>query len=147
MDGRCPGCEGVRCEERFLRLLALDHSREGPWGPLHGVAVACYRLQHPASLRPGEPAVLLGLLEAYLNGGLEGAHRVEQRLRRANSHGGHGPEPFGGSAFEAPEAFTATIGDVAAGGDFPAEGYAERVRVWADAAVRAWRGRVPVDGA
>jgi hypothetical protein len=32
-------------DELLGRLLALDHSRQPPWGPLHGVVVACHLLQ------------------------------------------------------------------------------------------------------
>ena len=35
------------CAERFAALLALDHSRQEPWGSRHGSAFAVYTLQHP----------------------------------------------------------------------------------------------------
>ena len=35
------------CAERFNALLALDHSRQEPWGSRHGSAFAAYTLQHP----------------------------------------------------------------------------------------------------
>ena len=36
------------CESRFDSLLALDHSRQEPWGSRHGSAFAAFVLQHPA---------------------------------------------------------------------------------------------------
>lgn len=48
------------CAELFDRLLALDHSRQQPWGALHGEAVACYFAQHPSAPRaPRDVAPLL----------------------------------------------------------------------------------------
>ena len=50
---QCPQC-GAKydqasdsCAERFNALLALDHSRQEPWGSRHGSAFAAYTLQHP----------------------------------------------------------------------------------------------------
>lgn len=36
------------CARRFDQLLALDHSRQEPWGSRHGLAFAVFALQHPA---------------------------------------------------------------------------------------------------
>ncbi len=134
----CGAADPVRCRERFDRLLALDHSREAPWGPLHGVAVACYRLGHPGALRRGEPAALLGMLDAFLTGGAAGADRFARHRRRAVAHRG-GPAPSDDAPVAAPTAFGVSIDDVAAGGDFPADGHTERVRAWAEATAAAWR--------
>src|ERR1051326_7998235 len=38
------------CVARFDRLLALDHSRQEPWGSRHGQAFAAFALQHPATV-------------------------------------------------------------------------------------------------
>ena len=35
------------CQARFDQLLALDHSRQEPWGSRHGLAFAAFALQHP----------------------------------------------------------------------------------------------------
>jgi hypothetical protein len=50
---RCEEC-GARyrdaadsCQGRFDQLLALDHSRQEPWGSRHGLAFAAFALQHP----------------------------------------------------------------------------------------------------
>jgi hypothetical protein len=53
------GEPAVTCEERFANLLALDHSRQEPWGSRHGLAFSAYTLQHPAGQSPdvlAEPA-------------------------------------------------------------------------------------------
>jgi hypothetical protein len=39
--------DGDSCAERFSALLALDHSRQEPWGSRHGSAFAAFTLQHP----------------------------------------------------------------------------------------------------
>jgi hypothetical protein len=38
---------GDSCVRRFEALLALDHSRQEPWGTRHGSAFAAFTLQHP----------------------------------------------------------------------------------------------------
>jgi hypothetical protein len=135
----CGATDSMVCAERFRLLLALDHSREAPWGPLHGLAVACYRLQHPSALSPGEPAVLLRMVDAYRREGLPGFERIAQDRRRANSRRGHGVQPPGDEPVGAPGAFTFTIDDLAVDGTFPAEGYSTRVQAWAESTALAWR--------
>ena len=50
---RCDECgarytePGDSCQARFDQLLALDHSRQEPWGSRHGLAFAAFALQHP----------------------------------------------------------------------------------------------------
>jgi hypothetical protein len=50
---RCSECgasyeiQGDSCDARFNNLLALDHSRQEPWGSRHGIAFAVFALQHP----------------------------------------------------------------------------------------------------
>lgn len=128
----------IPCTTLFDRLLALDHSRAEPWGPLHGVVVACYRLQHPAQLPEG-PEVLLELLRVFVAEGSAGARRFTEHRRRANSHRNRGrtPAPHEPVAV-APDGFLVTIGDVAVDGTFPAPGYEQRVRAWADTTLAAW---------
>jgi hypothetical protein len=125
-------------------VLALDHSRRPPWGPLHGVTVACYLLQHPGRA-PADRDRPLALLRAYLDGGAAAAARFTEGARRANAHRGPGsPAPSrpqaAGKAPDGPRAaFAVTIADVAADGTFPADGFAERVTAWAEATAAAWR--------
>src|SRR5699024_10734516 len=85
----CPQCGGtgpVECAVLFDRLLALDHSRAEPWGPLHAVTVTCYRLQHPATCAVGQEEPMLDLLRTYRDGGLEALHRWTEAARRSNTH-------------------------------------------------------------
>ncbi|KUL55373.1 hypothetical protein ADL22_00295 [Streptomyces sp. NRRL F-4489] len=134
------------CDELFHALLALDHSRQAPWGPLHGVSVSCFLLQHPSRLPADGGAMARTLLSAYLEGGLEQANQLVAQARRGNSHvvkGGPSrvdrkvtPPPR-----EAPvrSPFAVTIEDVAVDGTFPASRFTERVRAWAAATVDAGR--------
>ncbi|GAA1580127.1 hypothetical protein GCM10009678_73510 [Actinomadura kijaniata] len=147
----CPECgapaEPRSCEELFHALLALDHSRRPPWGPLHGVSVSCFLLQHPSRIPGPDAAPPWSLLHAYLRDGLDGADRRVRHVRRGDSHRGPGGAPAAAPGVAAPALdrpparFAVTIAEVAGGGDFPAEGFAERVRDWAAATVDAWTSR------
>ncbi|NJC69631.1 hypothetical protein HC031_07850 [Planosporangium thailandense] len=144
----------MTCEELFERLLALDHSRRPPWGPLHAVAVTCFFLQHPA-----HPLAPLGrndpgwaILHAYLAGGQQALDAVTDAARRSNSRGHRGRggaarPPFDSSPpmpdRPAPRALKVTIADVAADGSFPAPGYEQRVRRWAEDTVAMWTSCAP----
>ncbi|KOX13285.1 hypothetical protein ADK67_44460 [Saccharothrix sp. NRRL B-16348] len=142
---RCPECGAparpLSCEELFHVVLALDHSRRPPWGPLHGVTVSCFLLQHPSRLPAHDRARPWATLHAYLDGGLDAATRFTEGMRRANSHRGAGLAEIvaGAPLGPPPTAFTVTIGDVAEDGTFPAAGFPERVEAWAAATVAAWR--------
>ncbi len=136
---QCGAVSETPCEELFQQLLALDHSRQEPWGPLHGVAVACYRLQHPGSLSEGAHEFPLELLRAHLEDGSAASHKLTERARRGNSHRVHRERGVRTSTTpEAPSGFGFTIAEVAADGGFPAEGHPERVRAWARATLTAW---------
>lgn len=134
------------CAELFLDLLALDHSRQQPWGPLHGVVTAAFFLQHPSDSRttPAQQAFGLSLIHDYLRGGQAALTAATEGARASNSHraadgtrtrraGGRPTETTGAQrAAELVEPVTATtIHDVAVDGTFPAAGYEERVRRWA----------------
>ncbi|MFD7450504.1 DUF5946 family protein [Kitasatospora sp. NPDC059827] len=138
----CGECGARGCPELFHRLLALDHSRAEPWGPLHAVSVSCFLLQHPGRLPGDGGAGARGMLRAYLDGGLPAVERLVGRARRANSHRVTGGAAPGGAAHPAQEAprggFAVTIEQVAVDGAFPAEGFAERVGVWASVTLAAW---------
>lgn len=137
---RCAECGGPvsprSCDVLFQELLALDHSREAPWGPLHPVAVACFFLQHSSRMPSAARSVHWALLHAYLRDGLAAVGPMAERVRKLNSHrrGGRAPRagdypgapPFPDA--EPPRDFATTIADVAAGGSFPAAGHEERVR-------------------
>lgn len=149
----CPECGAAvaSCDDLFQALLALDHSRQEPWGPLHGIAVACYLLQHGSRLSRNDRAVHWALLHAYLRGGRAAVAPMIERIRRLNSHrhGGRPPRaddypgapPFPG-AEPAPRRYATTIADVAVDGTFPAAGYEDRLRAWSAATIDAWQTRV-----
>ncbi|WP_411138469.1 DUF5946 family protein [Streptomyces sp. C10] len=132
------------CGDLFHALLALDHERQAPWGPLHGVSVSCFLFQHPSRLPADGGARAWALLHAYLEGGLSEVNRLVGRARRGNSHRVTGMSSR--VACEAalpqrdapPPRFSVTIEDVAVDGTFPAEEFTERVRAWAAATVDAW---------
>ncbi|MFD3564095.1 DUF5946 family protein [Streptomyces sp. NPDC058686] len=144
----CPECgapiDPRSCDELFHALLALDHSRQAPWGPLHGVSVSCFLLQHPSRLPAGDGATAWALLRAYLEGGLDEVNQLVGHARRGNSHRVKGePSPVGPDAAlphrDAPRSrFSVTIQDVAVDGTFPSSEFTQRVKAWAAATVDAW---------
>ena len=138
----CPECgahSATPCEELFHRLLALDHSRQEPWGPLHGATVACYLLQHPSALPQGGHDFPLELLRVHVENGAEASRRLTERSRRANSHRVRDREQAApASSPEAPAGFRFTIAETSEDGGFPAEGHPERVRAWAESTLAAW---------
>lgn len=141
---RCPECgaEPASCEALFHTVLALDHSRRPPWGPLHGVTVACFLLQHPSRLPEADRSRPWAIVRTYVEEGLAATTRLTEQTRRANSHRRGAPPPEHESIPPAtpPTAFPVTIADVAVDGTFPAEGFADRVAAWAEATLTAWRG-------
>ncbi|MFE7245983.1 DUF5946 family protein [Streptomyces sp. NPDC057580] len=132
------------CDELFHALLALDHSRQAPWGPLHGVSVACFLLQHPSRLPADDGAMAWALLRAYIDGGLDEVNQLVGQARRGNSHRVKGrPSRVARDAAlphrDAPRSrFSITIEDVAVDGTFPSAEFTERVEAWAAATVDAW---------
>ncbi|MDH6228450.1 DUF5946 family protein [Streptomyces sp. MJP52] len=141
----CGAPAGPRsCGELFDVLLALDHSRRAPWGPLHGVSVSCFLLQHPSRL-PDDGATAREILHAYLEGGLDEVNRLVGRARRGNSHRVRGrPSPGVRDPAlphrDAPRSrFSVTVHDVAVDGTFPSPDFTDRVKAWAAATVDAWR--------
>jgi hypothetical protein len=147
--GPCSECgapSGI-CDELFHTLLALDHSRQPPWGPLHGVSVACFLLQHPGrseASRRGREGELWELVRGYIDGGLAAVDWIVRRARWDNSRrgsraGGASPEDASSSAVPgvATGPFAVTIEDVAVDGTFPADGFADRLAAWAAATLSA----------
>jgi hypothetical protein len=131
-------------DELFMRLLALDHSRLPPWGPLHGVVVACHVLQQAEGpIAVDDPR--MQLLRTFLDGGQPAVDAMTAGARRRNSHRARGsvhPSPAGPLLAGPPRSFATTIADVAVDGTFPVDGYESRVRAWADATLRGWTGGV-----
>ncbi|MEU5188984.1 DUF5946 family protein [Streptomyces klenkii] len=144
-DRAPPRCRTRRCGVLFDRLLASDHSRQEPWGPLHAVVVACFLLQHPARMPPRDRPVYWALLHVYLAGGLPAVQKETARRVRLNSHCRNTRVPSDDLPPGTPEfpgvapslAWVVTIADVALDGSFPARGHAERVAQWARATVDA----------
>ena len=138
----CPQCgarhtrAGDSCASRFAELLALDHSRQEPWGPLHGLAFAAYALQHPAEHAASLERCWLMAYRVTVAG--DDPSRLANALRRTKDATLESfdapPLPHG----PAPTRFTTTIADL---GEFAAEDYPVQCRTWARAAVDAWRTR------
>jgi hypothetical protein len=125
----------VRCAERFAILLALDHSRQEPWGSRHGLAFAAYTLQHPASQsREALERCWLMLCRVYVAG--DDRMDVARGLR---AFGGRSPTHWSAPPFPKPEAlpshFETTIADL---GTFGADEYAARLDAWCRAALAGW---------
>jgi len=146
MDEPCPQCGAPSlgapgaCRRRFDELLALDHSRQEPWGSRHGLVFAAYALQHPADFPRGVlERSWLALTRIYVRG--EAPARVFGALRShpPNSASEWGVPPLPGvpSPHAPPQR---TIADLA-----PAErdGYGERVDSWCRSALRWWGAAVP----
>jgi hypothetical protein len=136
----CPEC-GARYEEteddcfqRFDRLLALDHSREEPWGSRHGLAFAAFALQHPKTPRYQRAleGAWFALCSVYLLG--QPPSYVFNLLRA-----GGGKLPELGDIPERPDSLVETpavsIRDL---GDFDAASYPDRLADWCRATLRAW---------
>lgn len=140
---RCPECgaayeaDGDSCATRFEALLALDHSRQEPWGSRHGQAFAAYVLQHPVAHAPsldrawaalhriyvqGEPPALVFGALVRERGAMPSGWRTPPRL----------PRPITMPAI--------TVADLA---DFAAATYPERLDAWCRASLAAWGAVLP----
>ncbi|PSK96987.1 hypothetical protein CLV30_12475 [Haloactinopolyspora alba] len=131
MTSACPQCGGPggtdRCRALFDQLLALEFGRGEPWGPLHGVTVPAFALQHPGRFAATDPNAWLTSLHVYVTHGLESASRMW------TGAAGRGLPVVAGlpPVARMPHPFTVTIADVAGPDrDFPADGHADRVDRW-----------------
>lgn len=125
---------GDRCTERWHLLLALDHSHERPWGPLHGLAFATWTLQHPRSADPRSVERAWGVMDALFVRQIP-PPTLFQSMRDARGNllpGWNAPA----LPATAPKHFSMTI---AALGDFDAAQYEANVWAWARATFDAWR--------
>ena len=134
----CPECGAVyavaddSCAARFDTLLALDHSRQEPWGSRHGQAFAAYALQHPVTHAPSLDRAWLALHQIYVAGmAPESVFGALVAARGGTPMGWAVParaaRPVGTPAL--------TIADL---GDFDAATYAGRLDDWCRAALTAW---------
>ncbi len=131
---RCPEC-GARyadaddsCRARFHHLLALDHSRQEPWGSRHALAFAAFVLQHPGQYDPASVARSRELLTRVL---VKGAPLVQVvREMRADpkpaTAASAGAGPVEGSSY------AVTIADL---GHFEAEAYPDALDRWCRSAL------------
>ena len=123
------------CRHRFEALLALDHSRQEPWGSRHGSAFAAFTLQHPAGqAREVLERCWLLLYRIWVAG--DDPLAVTQALRQAQ---GGAPlylsaPPLPPDAGQ-PRSFPVTIGDL---GDFGAQAYPRLLEAWCRATLEAW---------
>lgn len=146
----CPQCGATyvapddTCEARWQRLLALDHSRQAPWGPLHALSFATWTLQHPDAAAPGSVARCRELLERVIG-------RGEPLARVAADFRARPPAEPSTRSLELPlelsrrpRRFGVTIADL---GDFDGATFESVLQRWAQATLEAWfvaaPGQVP----
>ena len=133
MESICGEC-GARysdraesCATRFDVLLALDHSRQEPWGSRHGLAFAAFALQHPARYPEGTRARSYELIARVIEGGQPLSSVVrELRARDLRAEAAETPPHADGRPFPV------TIADL---GEFDANAYAEHLERWCRATV------------
>lgn len=139
--------QGESCDERFALLLALDHSRQEPWGSRHGLAFAVYTLQHPqhvdATVLQTCWTMLSRVYEAGddrqdVVNGLRGAQRAKHGKGYERSNATRSTA-WQGAVFpsrrRAPQHYDITIADL---GDFEASSYPALLDAWCNATLRAW---------
>ena len=138
------GAEGKRgdppsCNDRFEQLLALDHSRQPPWGRLHGLAFSCFALQHPSQhITSTLERAWLMLARIVLCGDDPAA--VGEGLRKAHPRSaGWSAPPFPGRAASTGR-FAFTIVDL---GDFNAASYTADAHRWARATLEGYGMVIP----
>jgi len=130
---RCEEC-GARytepddlCQARFDQLLALDHSRQDPWGSRHGLAFAAFAVQHPRRFSTASVARSRELIRRVV---LDG-EPLAQVIAAFRAQPDATPPAVGLSA---PAAFAVTIVDL---GSFEAATYPDDLLRWARAALGA----------
>ena len=134
-DFHCVQCgaeyenENDSCSARFDRLLALDHSRQEPWGSRHGQAFAAFALQHPATYPSSLDHAWQALYRIYVSGDQPAYVFAALRERR----------PF---ETDSPRRPTQRAGmpsvTIAYLADFDADTYPERLDAWCRASLAAW---------
>jgi hypothetical protein len=124
------------CTARFDRLLALDHSRQEPWGSRHALAFAVFALQHPGRYDERTRRRAHELLVRVVDHGEDLALVVRQlRARGAGSR-----DADGGRAPSAAAPFPLTIAQL---GDFAGAQYAVALERWCRATLEHLRAVPP----
>lgn len=137
----CPQCGASydksenSCEQRFSALLALDHSRQEPWGSRHGSTFSVFTLQHPdGKSREALERCWTLLHRVWIAG--DDPQYVAQALHRIEN-GGVGPlwsVPPMPDPQRWPRQFLVTIADL---GDFEASRFAADLERWCRATLEA----------
>lgn len=126
---------GDSCATRFDTLLALDHSRQQPWGSRHGLAFAAYALQHPGLSTPETLDRAWRILHRVYIDGDEPAAVLRALAGRSASASTSWDVPARPSA---PTGWPAvTIADL---GEFGAGEYPKLLDAWCRATVAWWSG-------
>lgn len=134
----CPECgasyasDGDSCSTRFDQLLALDHSRQEPWGSRHGQAFSAFALQHAQRHSRSLDSAWQALYRIYVLN--QQPIAVYTDLRGTAGRAPHTPSVP--PRPESPAAtFDVTIADL---NDFSASSYAEQLDRWCRSALRGW---------
>lgn len=119
---------GDDCRARFHHLLALDHSRQEPWGSRHALAFAAFALQHPRQFEAASVSRSRELLTRVVVQREPLAHVVREMRADATPPlaASAGAWASGGATY------AVTIADL---GDFRAESYPESLERWCRSAL------------
>lgn len=135
---RCPECGasyalyGDSCSARFEQLLALDHSRQEPWGSRHGQAFAAFALQHPERFATSLDHAWAALHRIYVVGDRPSFIFDRLRANRRTALDEWNVPVRPSRPVAAPPM---TIADL---DDFDASSYADRLDDWCRAALSMW---------
>ena len=125
---------GETCSDRFNVLLALDHSRQEPWGPLHGVAFAVFALQHADNYTDDiVGSAWTTLNRVYVAG--DSVADVVKNLRKLQGKRANWTGAPLAPRERAPRNFAVTIADL---GDFDAETYVQKLEAMCLSTIAAW---------
>ena len=130
---------GESCASRFAVLLALDHSRQEPWGSRHGQAFAAFALQHPAAYPQSLDHAWAALFQIYVAQG--NPPYVFATLRAAADRAvprAWAVPPRPALRVSVP---AVTIADLA---DFAADTYPVHLDAWCRASLASWGLGAPV---
>jgi hypothetical protein len=112
--------------------LALDHSRQEPWGSRHGQAFAAFALQHPTTYASSLDQAWRALYRIYIAG--DAPEHVFAALRARRSFDADTPQ----RPAHRVEMPTLTIAHLA---DFAGDTYPQRLDAWCRASLASWGWR------